>query len=51
MQVGDLVWHCHWEVWGIIVKDFGRSNHHVDVLIDGEVTRTSKTRLLEAVCK
>ena len=50
MKVGDLVWHCHWEVWGIIVKDFGRSNHHVDVMIGDEVARTSKT-MLEAVCK
>ena len=50
MQVGDLVWHCHWETYGIIIKDFGSRNHHVDVMIGDEIFRTSKTRL-EAVCK
>ena len=50
MQVGDLVWNKFYETYGIIVKDYGISNHHVDVLIDGEVVETSKTRL-EAVCK
>ena len=50
MQVGDLVWSRHHETYGIIVKDYGISNHHVNVLIDGEVVETSKTRL-EVVCK
>ena len=50
MQVGDLVWLWQRETYGIIVKDFGIGNHHVNVLIDGEVVETSKTRL-EAVCK
>jgi len=49
MKVGDLVWSSYFETYGIIVKDYGVSNHHVDVLIDGEVVGTSKTKL-EAVC-
>ena len=48
MKVGDLVWSKFYETYGIIVKDYGISNHHCDVLIDGEVVETSKTRL-EAV--
>ena len=50
MKVGDLVWNKFYETYGIIVKDYGINNHHVDVMIGDEVARTSKT-MLEAVCK
>ncbi len=35
---------------GLIVKDYGEDNHHVDVLINGRVMKTSKTKL-ELLCK
>ena len=53
MQVGDLVKKTigkYSESYGIIIKDFGRNNHHCHVIIDGKVIRTSKS-YLEAICK
>ena len=61
MKVGDLVriqseW-VHHNPWmkalfedevveiGLIVKDYGKDNHHVEVLLGGRVFETSKTRL------
>ena len=32
MKVGDLVWSKFYETYGIIVKDYGISNHHCVVL-------------------
>ena len=49
MQVGDLVWSKFYETYGIIVKDFGSSNHHCVVLIGDERCMVSKEKL-EVVC-
>jgi len=35
---------------GLIIKDYGEDNHHVQVLMGGRVFETSKTKL-ELVCK
>ena len=49
MKVGDLVWSKFYETYGIVVKDFGSSNHHCVVLIGDERCMVSKEKL-EVVC-